>query len=69
MYGAVARDRTLDLVINSHTLYLLSYNGSIPYNERVVLKHYASGNFFLSLSTITMIISRSWETFFRYSSY
>ena len=26
-YGAVARDRTVDLVINSHTLYLLSYNG------------------------------------------
>ena len=28
--GAVARDRTVDLVINSHTLYLLSYNGLIP---------------------------------------
>ena len=26
-YGAVARVRTGDLVINSHTLYLLSYDG------------------------------------------
>ncbi len=29
-YGAVARDRTVDLVINSHTLYRLSYNGLLP---------------------------------------
>ena len=28
-YGAPARDRTVDLVINSHTLYLLSYRGLI----------------------------------------
>jgi hypothetical protein len=27
--GAVERDRTVDLVINSHTLYRLSYDGLV----------------------------------------
>ena len=34
--GAVARDRTVDLVINSHTLYRLSYNGLVSANERPI---------------------------------
>ena len=37
-YGAVARDRTVDLVINSHTLYRLSYNGLSPAIERIYKK-------------------------------
>ncbi len=36
--GAVARDRTVDLVINSHTLYRLSYNGLFCVNNPRYIK-------------------------------
>ena len=52
--GAVARDRTVDLVINSHTLYRLSYNGLESVNNPRYI-NLSPGSFLTGSGTETVI--------------
>ena len=61
--GAVARVRTVDLVINSHTLYQLSYDGNVnPSKEGQILKRYDKGTSFFRRSIILTSLSNCSDT-------